>query len=164
MDCKSQASLSFTISWSLLKLMSIESVMPSYHLMLCRPLLLPPSMFLSIRVFFNGLALHIRGPKYWRSSAFKIFLETQIVWFCDLMTQNYVWGLRCFSVPLSLVSGTGRRGLCFGAVRGSLGSVRSSEPSTQQLGPPSYLWSQEMLVLVNFANWEREESRSFQGI
>ena len=46
-----QASLSFTISWSLLKLMSIESVMPSNHLVLCRPLLLPPSTFPSIRVF-----------------------------------------------------------------------------------------------------------------
>ena len=59
-----QASLSFTISWSLLKLMSIESVMPSNHLMLCCPLLFWPSIFPSIRVFSNELALCIRWPKY----------------------------------------------------------------------------------------------------
>ena len=58
-----QASLSFTISWSLLKLMSIESVMPSNHLILCHPLLLP-SIFPSIRVFSNESALPIRWPKY----------------------------------------------------------------------------------------------------
>ena len=58
-----QASLSFTISWSLLKLMSIESVMPSNHLILCRPLLLLPSIFPSIRVFSNESALRIRWPK-----------------------------------------------------------------------------------------------------
>ena len=60
-----QASLSFTISWSLLKLMSIESVMPSNHLNLCHPLFLLPSVFPSIRVFSNELALCIRWPKYW---------------------------------------------------------------------------------------------------
>ena len=59
------ASLSFTISQSLLKLMSVESVMPSKHLILCCPLLLLPSIFPSIRVFSNKLALCIRGPKYW---------------------------------------------------------------------------------------------------
>ena len=58
-----QASLSFTISQTLLKFMSIESVMPSNHLVLCHPLLLLPSTFLSIRVFSNDLALHIRCPK-----------------------------------------------------------------------------------------------------
>ena len=64
----SQASLSFTISWSLLKLMSIESVMPSSHLILCRPLLLLPSIFPSIRVFSNRSDLHIRWPKCWSFS------------------------------------------------------------------------------------------------
>ena len=59
-----QASLSITNSWSLLKLMSIESVMPSNHLMLCCPLLLLPSIFPSIRVFSNESVLHIRWPKY----------------------------------------------------------------------------------------------------
>ena len=63
-----QASLSFTIFWSLLKLMSIESVMPSNHLTLCRPLLLLPSIFPSIRVFSNESALLIRWPKYWSFS------------------------------------------------------------------------------------------------
>ena len=60
-----QASLSITNSWNLLKLMSIESVMPSNHLTLCHPLLLPPSLFPSIRVFSNESVLHIRWPKYW---------------------------------------------------------------------------------------------------
>ena len=60
-----QASLSFTISQSLLKLMSIESVMPSNHLILCHPLLLLPSIFLSIRVFSNESALCIRWPVHW---------------------------------------------------------------------------------------------------
>ena len=60
-----QAFLSFTISQSLLELMSIESVMPSNHLILCHPLLLLPSIFPSIRVFFSESALHIRWPKYW---------------------------------------------------------------------------------------------------
>ena len=60
-----QASLSVTNSWSLLKLMSIESVMVSNHLILYRPLLLPPSVFPSIRVCSNESALHIRWPKYW---------------------------------------------------------------------------------------------------
>ena len=59
------ASLSITNSWSLLKLMSIESVMTANHLILCHPLLLLPSIFLSIRVFSNESALHIRWPKYW---------------------------------------------------------------------------------------------------
>ena len=60
-----QASLSITNSWSLLKPVSIESVMPSSHLILCRPLLLSPSIFPSIRVFSDELVLHVRWPKYW---------------------------------------------------------------------------------------------------
>jgi len=63
-----QASLSFMISLSLLKLMSIESVMPSNHLILCRPLFLLPSIFPSIRVFSNESDLRIRWPKYWSFS------------------------------------------------------------------------------------------------
>ena len=64
-----QASLSITNSWSLLKLMSIESVMPSKHLILCHPLLLSqPLIFPSIRVFSNKSVLHIRWPKYWSVS------------------------------------------------------------------------------------------------
>ena len=60
-----QGPLSFTISWSLLKLMSIELAMPSNHLILCRPLLILPSIFPSIRVFSSELAFHTRWPKYW---------------------------------------------------------------------------------------------------
>ena len=63
-----QASLSITNSWSLLKLMSIELVMPSNYLILCCPLLLLPSIFSSIRVFSNESVLHIRWPKYWSFS------------------------------------------------------------------------------------------------
>ena len=63
-----QASLTITNSWSLLKLMSIKSVMPSNHLTLCHPLLLPPSIFPSIRVFSNESVLCIRWPKYWSFS------------------------------------------------------------------------------------------------
>ena len=62
MDCRSQV---ITNSWSLLKLMSTVSVMPSNHLILCHPLLLPPSIFPSIRVFSSDPVLHIRWPKYW---------------------------------------------------------------------------------------------------
>ena len=63
-----QASLSITNSWSLLKLMFIELVMPSNHLILCHSLLLPPSIFASIRVFSNESVLHIRWPKIWSFS------------------------------------------------------------------------------------------------
>ena len=63
-----QASLSCTVSQSLLRIMSIELVMPSYHLILCRPFLLPPSIFPRIRVFSNESALRIRWPEYWSFS------------------------------------------------------------------------------------------------
>ena len=63
-----QASMSFTISWSFLKVMSIKSVMPSNYLVLCHPLLLLPSIFPSIRVFSNESVLCIRWPKYWSLS------------------------------------------------------------------------------------------------
>ena len=63
-----QASLSITNSWSLLRLTSIEPVMPSNHLTLCRPLALPPSIFPSIRVLSNESVLHIRWPKDWSFS------------------------------------------------------------------------------------------------
>ena len=65
MDCRSQASLSLTISQSLLKFMSIELVMSFNHLTLCHPLLLLPSIFPSLKVFSSESALHIRWPKYW---------------------------------------------------------------------------------------------------
>ena len=73
-----QTSLSITNSWSLPKLMSIESVMPSKHLILCRPLLLLPSIFPSIRVFSNESALLIRWPKHWSFSSTSVLpMNTQ---------------------------------------------------------------------------------------
>ena len=85
----SQVSLSFTISQSLLKLMSIESLMPSNHLILCHPLLLPPSIFPSIRVFSTKSALLIRWPKYRSfnispSNEYSRFISFRIDWF-DLL-------------------------------------------------------------------------------
>ena len=76
MDCSSQASLSFIISWSLLKLMSIKSVMPSNHLILCRPLLLLPSIFPSIKVFSNESALSSGGQSI-EASASVLPMNTQ---------------------------------------------------------------------------------------
>ena len=71
-----KSSLSFTISWSLLKLMSIESLMPSNYLVLHCPLFFLPSIFPSIRIFSNKLSLHIRWPKYW-SFSFSISLSNE---------------------------------------------------------------------------------------
>ena len=68
MDCSMLGFLSITNAWSLIKLMSIVSVMPSNHLILCHPLLLLPSIFPSIRIFSDELALCIRWPKYWSFS------------------------------------------------------------------------------------------------
>ena len=67
-NCSTPGFLVLQITWSLVKLESIESVMPSNHLILCRPLLLWPSIFPSIRVFSNQSVLHIRWPKYWSFS------------------------------------------------------------------------------------------------
>ena len=75
-----QASLSITNSWGLPKLMSIELVMPSNHLILCHPLFLPPLIFPSIRVFSNESALCIRWPKYWSFSF-------------NISPSNELWGL-----------------------------------------------------------------------
>ena len=90
-----QASLSITNSWSLLKLMSIESVMPSNHLILCRPLLLQPSIFPSIRVFSNESALRTRWPKFWRisfsispSNEYSGLISFRINWFDLLAVQG----------------------------------------------------------------------------
>ena len=83
-----QASLSFTISQSLLKFMSIELVMPSKHFILCCPLLLLPSIFRRIRVFPNESALHIRWPNYWSfsfsvspSREYSVLISFRIDWF-----------------------------------------------------------------------------------
>ena len=90
-----QASLSFTITWSLLRLMSIESMMPSNHLILCHSLLLLPSVFPSIRVFSNVLALHTRWPKCWSfsfsispSNEYSGLISFRIDWFDLLAVQE----------------------------------------------------------------------------
>ena len=114
MDCK--------FSQSLLKLMSIESMMPSNHLILCRPLLLPPSVFPSIRVFSSESALHIRGPKYWSfsfsissSDEYSGLISFRMDWFGLLAIQgilksllqhhnskaSVIWCLAFFMVQLS---------------------------------------------------------------
>ena len=99
MDCSTQASLSITNYWSLLKLISIESVMPSNHLILCRPLLLPP-IPPSIRVFSSESALHIRWPKYWsfsfsisRSNEHSGLISFRMDWFDLLAVQGTLWSL-----------------------------------------------------------------------
>ena len=84
---------SFTISKSLLKLVSIESVVPSNNLILCRPLLLLPSIFPSIRIFSNELALRIRWPKYWSFSIspfseYSGLISFRIDWFDLLAVQG----------------------------------------------------------------------------
>ena len=95
-----QSTLSFTISWSLLKLMSIEWVMLPNHLILCCPLLLLPSISSSIRVFPNESALQIRWPKYWSfsfsispSNEYSTLISFRIDWFDLLVIQGTLKGL-----------------------------------------------------------------------
>ena len=114
-----QASLSITNSRSLLKLMSIESVMPSTHLILCHPVLLLPSIFPSIRVFSNESVLRIRQPNYW-SFSFRIspsneysgLISFRSDWLdlltvllkCDYLFIFTVWGQIFFLVEIPLKS------------------------------------------------------------
>ena len=118
----SQVSLSITSSWSFLRLMSIEAVMPSNHLILCHPLLLLPSIFPSIRVFSNESVLHIRWPKYWDfsfsispSNEYSGLISFTMDWFNLLAVQgtlksllqhhsseaSALWGSAFFMVQLS---------------------------------------------------------------
>ena len=90
-----QASQSIINSWNLLRLTSLESVTPSNHLILCYPLLLPPSIFPSIRVFSNESALRIRWPKYWSfsfsispSNVYSGLISFRIDWFDLLAVQG----------------------------------------------------------------------------
>ena len=105
-----QASLSITISWSLLKLMSIESVMPSNHLILCCPLLLLPSIFCSIRVFSSELVLRIRWPKYWSfsfsispSNEYSGLISFRMDWFDLLAVQGTLKSLQHHSSKASIL-------------------------------------------------------------
>ena len=87
MDCSTPGFLSITNSWSLVKLMSIELVMPFNHLTLCHPHLLPPSIIPSIRVFSNESVLCIRWPKYW-SFSFNISLSNE---YSELISFRMGW-------------------------------------------------------------------------
>ena len=105
-----QASLSITISWSLLKLMSIESVMPSNQLILCRPLLLPPSIFPSIRVFSHESVPHIRWSKYWSfsfsispSNEYSGLISFRIDWFNLLAVEGTLKNLQYNSLKASVL-------------------------------------------------------------
>ena len=106
-----QASLSFTIICSLLEFMSIESMMPSNHLILCHPLLLLPSIFPSIRVFSNESVLHIRWPKYWSfnfsispSNEYSGLISFRIDWFDLLAVQGNLKSLlQCHNLKASVL-------------------------------------------------------------
>ena len=105
-----QASLSITNFWSLLKLMSIELVIPSNHLFLCHPLLFPPSIFSSIGVFSNKSALYIRWPKYW-SFSFSINLSNE---YSGLISFRMDW------LDLLAVQGTLKSLLQYHSSKGSI--------------------------------------------
>ena len=113
-----QASLSITISRSSLRLTSIESVMPSSHLILCCPLLLLPSIFPSIRVFSNESVVHIRWPKYW-SFSFSISPSNE---YSGLISFTMDW------LDLLAVQGTLKRLLQH---HSSKASFFSTQPSSQ---------------------------------
>ena len=100
MDCSMQATLSFTISWRLLKLLSTESVMPANYLILCHPLLLLPSLFPSIRVFSNESISHTRQPNYCSfsisispSKEYPGLISFRIDWFDLLVVQGILKSL-----------------------------------------------------------------------
>ena len=106
-----QASLSITSSQNLLKPMSIESVIPSNHLILCRPLLLLPLTFPSIRVFSNESALHIKWPKYWSfsfsispSNEYSVLVSFRMDWLDPLAVQGTLKSLlQCHSSKASVL-------------------------------------------------------------
>ena len=132
LDCSMPASLSFTISRSLLRLMSIELVMPSNYLILCRPLLLLSSIFPSIRVFSNESVLLIRWPKYWCFS------------FSFSPSSEYS-GLTSFRMDLLAVQGTLKSLLQHHSSKASI--LRCSAPSIVQLSHP-YMTTGKTIALT----------------
>ena len=126
-----QASLSITNSQSLLKLMSIESVMPSNHLILCRSLLLLPSIFPSVRVFSKESALRIRWPKYW-SFSFNISPSNKHP---GLFAFRMDWLISLQSKGLSGVS-SGPEGGSGAITQPEMGSVFSLHPASPSPLPP----------------------------
>ena len=109
-----QASLSITESWTLLKLISIESMMPSNRLSLCRPLLLLPSVFPSIRVFSDESVLHIKWPEYWSfslsispSNEYSGLISSRMDWFDPLAIQGTLKSLlQHHSLKASILRGS----------------------------------------------------------
>ena len=137
-----QASLSFTISLSLLKLMSIESAMPSNHLILCRPLLLLPSIFPSIRGFSNESALCIRWPRYWSfsispSNKYSGLIFSRTDWF-DLLLSK---GIRCISCLFSQLQGQVEQHGLVDFVQWHLGYLSVMLPSCCSLRFGIWQWS-----------------------
>ena len=129
-----QASLSFTISPSLLKLMFLESMMPSNHLILCHPLLLP-SIFPSIRLFFNESVLRIRWPKYW-SFSFSISPSNE---YSGLISFRIDW------LNLHAVQGTVKSLIQRHSLKGSI--LRCSAFCTVQLSHP-YMTTGKTIALT----------------
>ena len=136
-NCSTQASLSFTISWSLLKLMSIESVVPSNHPILCHPLLLLPAVFPRIRVLSNESALLIRWPKYWSFSL-------------SISPSNEYSGLISFRMDcldLLAVQGTLKRLLQFHSSKASMSVLQCSASLMVQLSH-LYMTAGKTIVLT----------------
>jgi len=99
-------SLSITNSQSLPKLMSIESVMPSSHLILCHPLLLPPSIFRSLRVFSNESALHIRWPRIGVSASTSVHIYLKLLFSTDPLIINVIsFFVTCYSLCFNIYFG-----------------------------------------------------------
>ena len=149
MDCSTLTSPSFTMSQSVLKIMSIKSVMPSNHFILCRPLHLP-SDFLSIRVFFNESSFHIRWPKDWSfsfsispSSEYSGLISFRTDWFDLFAVQgtlksflqyhsskaSILWFLTLFIVQLSLPHMTTGKTIALTSYQGRPDSSVCKEPS-----------------------------------
>ena len=156
-NCSTQPSLSFTVFPSLLRLMSIESVMPSNHLILCRPLLLLPSIFPCIRIFSSELALRIRWPNYWGFS-FSLslsneqsgFIPIRIDWFDLLGVQgtltslfqhhnmkvSVLWHSASFMVQLSHLYMTTEKMVAFPGYQAP--TLISQEPDGTRAAPMSW--------------------------
>ena len=137
-----QASLSFTVSRSLLKLVSVESVMPSNHLILCRPLLLLPSVFPSMRALSTELALCIKWPKYW---SFSISPSNEYSWFISFRIDWFNLHIVQFSSVLSL----SRVWLFPTARQGSL-SVTNSQSLLKPISTESVMKSNYLILCHPF--------------
>ena len=167
------ASLSFTISWSLLKLMPSESMMPSNHLILCRSLLLLPSIFLSIRVFSNVLALGIRWPNCWSFSNNpfnEYWFPLGLTGLLSLLSQclssllqdhsskaSILWHLDFFTVHLSYLDlTTGKPELwCYGSLLAKW-CLYFSIPLDYEIFAPCFMYLDMFQCVLVYSLWELE--------